>query len=74
MAHVANQNDNYYNVVSDSESESDEGSEENLFDVDIDEEVKMTTKTTIKAKVVQEIKQLQALYNNNTNKVVKQSA
>ena len=71
---VVNQNINNYNEVSDSKSESDNKSEENLFDVDIDKEVEATPKITISAKVVGETKQLQALYNDDANKIVEQAA
>ena len=74
MVPVVNQNNNNYNIVSDSKSERDEETEEDLFDVDIDDKVKATPKTTINAKVVQMIKQLQALCNNSANKIVKQEA
>ena len=73
MIPVVMQNNNDYNVVSDSKSESDDKSEENLFDVNINKEVETRPKTIINSKVVQAMKQLQALYNDD-NKIVKQAA
>ena len=49
MVHVVNQNNFNYNVVRDPKSESDDKSEENLFDIDIDKKVKAAPKTTINA-------------------------
>ena len=74
MIPVVMQNNNDYNVVSDSKSESDDKSEENLFDVNINKEVETRPKTIINSKVVQAMKQLQALYNDDANKIVKQAA
>ena len=58
-----NQNNNYI-IVSDSKSDD----EENLFDEDIDDEVKAAPKTTVIAKVVKAMKTLQALYNDNAKR------
>ena len=52
-----------------SKSESDD-----LFIVDINEEVEATPKTTINAAVVQAMKQLQTSYNNDAKKIVEQAA
>ena len=65
-------NNNNYNVVNDSESQSNNW--KNLFDEDFDVEVKATLKITINAKVVHAMKKLQALYNNNVNKIVNKAA
>ena len=60
-----------YNVESDSKSESDGKSKENLFNVDIDKKIKVIP--TINAKVVKAMKPLHALYNDNHNKIVKKA-
>ena len=71
---IVNQNNDNYDVVSDSKSESDDNkAEENIFDDDIDEEVKATPKTTVNAKVVLVMKKLQASYNDDASKIVKQA-
>ena len=72
MVPVVDQNHNYYNVISDSKIDKED--KENLFEEDINEEVKVTPKTTINAKMMQAMKQLQASYNNNANKIVEQAA
>ena len=72
MIPIVNQNNNYCNTVSDSESKSEDNEgKENVFDKDIDKEVKATP--TINAKVVQAMKKLQALYNDNANKNCQES-
>ena len=63
---IINNNDDNYNIVSDKH-------EENFFNKDIDDKVKVTTKTTINAKVVQKMKKFQALYNDNSNKIIEQA-
>ena len=73
-APVDKQNNDNCNEVSDSKSDSDDKSEENLFDVDISEEVEATPKISINAKMVQAMKKLQASYNNDANKILKQAA
>ena len=66
-----NENDNnYYNVVSD--SESDDEAKENHFEVHVDNETEVTRKTTLNPKVVQVMKNLQASYNENADKIVEQ--
>ena len=61
--------------ISDSSSENnDEESEENVFDNDINEEIEVTPKTTINAKVVCTMKKLQALCNDDTSKIVAHAA
>ena len=73
MLPVINQNNNnYYDIVSDSNGDNE--LEENFFDEEINDEFEATTKTTINAKVVQAKKKLQALYNNDANKIVKEAA
>ena len=42
-------------------------------DEDINKEVKATPQTTINTKVVQAMKKLQASYNNDANKIIKQA-
>ena len=69
-----NNNNNNNNVVSDSNSDSDDKNEEKVFDKDIVKEVKTTPKITVNAKVVHLIKTLQALYNDDANKIIKQTA
>ena len=44
---------------------------ENFFDEDIDDKVIASPKSTINAKVIQAMKKLQALYNDNANKIIK---
>ena len=65
-------NNNNYNAVSDSESNNK--SKENHFDEDINEEIKADLKTTINIKVVHAMKKLQALYDDDANKIVKEAA
>ena len=67
---VVNQNNKNSNVVSDFESESDDKAEENVFDEHIDDKVEATSKTTINAKVIRSMKKLQALYNDDVNKIL----
>ena len=59
-----NNNDHDTNIKNDNEK---------VFDEDINDEVREIPKTTINAKVVQAMKKLQALYNDNANKIVKQA-
>ena len=59
MVPVVNQSNNNYNIFSYSKIESDDESEQKLFDVDIDEEVEVTSKTHYHAKMVQAMKKLQ---------------
>ena len=68
-------NNSKLNVVSDSDSGSikkDFENNNNFFHEDIDHQVKITLQTIINAKVVWAMKRLQALYNDNANKIVKQ--
>ena len=71
---VDNKNNNI-NVVSDSRTDTNdndfENNEENFFDEDIDDQVIASPKTTINAKVIQAVKKLQAFYNGNADKIVK---
>ena len=72
MVPVVNQSNNN-NVVSDSCSESnDKEAEKNFLDNDVYDKVETTPKTTINAKV-HAMKKLQALYNNDANKIIKQA-
>ena len=47
---------------------------ENIFDININIEVEVTPRTTTNVKLVLAMKKLQASYNNNANKIVKQAA
>ena len=70
-------NNNNVNVVTNSKKDSSkedlENNDENHFDENINNKVKATAQTPINAKVVQAMKKLQALYNNDANKVIKQA-
>ena len=70
-------NNNNVNVVSNSNSDSSKddfkNNDNNFFDEDIDDQVKVTPQTTINAKVVQAMKKLHALYNDDANKTIKQA-
>ena len=71
MVPVINNNNNL-NVVSDPNNYDDiKNDNNNFFDKDIDDEVKATLQTAINTKVVCAIKKLQALYNNDANKIIK---
>ena len=60
MVPIINNNNNNNNIVSASDSDTDiENDNKNVFDEDIDDEVKVTSKTTINAKVVWAMKNLQ---------------
>ena len=61
-------------MVHDSDSDDIKNDNKNFFDEDIDNKVEATPQTTINAKVVPAIKKLQALYNHNANKILKQAA
>ena len=67
---INHNNSNSYNVVGNSKSKSDK---ENLFDEDINEEVEAASKTTMNEKMVWAMKKLQASYNNDANKIVKEA-
>ena len=70
---VINQNNNSnYNAVSNSKYESND--KDNLFNEVVNEEVEATHKTTVNAKVVQAMKKLQAPYNKDANKIIKEAA
>ena len=73
MVPIVGQNNNKSDVLRDSNSNSDNKSQENLFDKDINKEVEMTPKTTFNTKVVWALKKLQASNNNDANKTVKQA-
>ena len=60
MVLVINGNNNNYNIVGDSKSNNEV--QKNSFDDNINEDIKVTLKTTINAKVVWVMKMLQALY------------
>ena len=66
-------NYNNSNVVSDSICDKDTKNDNKIFSTKIDDEVKVTPKPTINTKVVQAMKKLQALYNDHSNKIVKQA-
>ena len=62
-------NNNNLNVVTDLETESSkndfENDDKNVFDEDVDDQVKANPQTTINTIVVQAMKKLQAFYNND---------
>ena len=68
-------NNTNVNVVSDSDSDSSKEDfkniNDNFFDEDIDDQIKITPQTTINAKVEQAMKNLQASYNDDANKIVR---
>ena len=66
---IINQHNNNFNVVVDAKTESYDESEEHFFNKNIDKEVEGAPKTTINA-----IKKLQALYNNDANKIMEQAS
>ena len=74
---VENNNNNNVNVVSDSDSDSSDEDfksiKENLFDDDIEDQVKASPGTTVNAKVAQAMKKLQASYNDDANKIIKEA-
>ena len=62
------------NANSDSRKDDFENDNDNFFDEDIDNQVTvMMPQTTIDVKVVQAIKKLQASYNNDAHKIIKQA-
>ena len=70
-------NNNNLKVVSESYAnlgdDDFENDDKNFFDKDIDYQVKAAPQTTVNTKVVQAMKKLQALYNDDANKIVKQT-
>ena len=72
---VENDN-NHENIVSNSNSESSsedfKNNEGNFFHKDINHKVIASHKTTVNAKVVQAMKKLQASYNYDANKIIKE--
>ena len=65
-------------IVSGNNNNSDSDSNsytyiKNIFDKDIDNKVEATPQTTINAKVVHAMKKLQTSYNDDANKIAKQS-
>ena len=59
-------------MINDFKSNND--NEKTFFDEDIDKEIKTTPKTTMNDKVVHTTKKLQASYNNNVKKLIKETA
>ena len=53
-----------------SNSECDQEAKENVFEEQVEDEIKMTPKTTPNPKVVLAIKNLHVLYNEDANKIV----
>ena len=53
---------------------SDEDAKENVFEGQIDDKIEVTHKTTLNQKVVQALKNIQALYNEDVNKIIEQVA
>ena len=70
---VSENNNNNNNIISDFDSYSDDKNEENVFVKDIDKEVEATPKAIIGTKVVHAMKKLQASYNNDANRIIKQA-
>ena len=74
---INNHNNMNMNIVSDSNSDDSyddiENNDKNLFDKDINDQVKETPQTTNNAIVVWVMKKLHASYNNNANKIIKQA-
>ena len=62
------------NTISHESEENLENENDNFFDEDINNQVEINPKTTVNAKVVQAMKKLQTLYNDNANKIVEQAA
>ena len=50
-----------------------ENDNEKFFDKDFNDEVEVTSQTTINAKMVRAMKKLQSSYNNGVNKIVEQA-
>ena len=71
-----NNNNGDINVVCDSDSDSSdddlENNEEFFFDEDVDKQVIASPKTMINVKVIQAMKKLQASYNDDANKIIKE--
>ena len=71
-----NDNNGDINIVSDSDSDlSDddlENNEENFFDEDADKQVIALHKPTINTKVIRAMKKLQASFNDDANKIIKE--
>ena len=67
-------NNNNVNVVNDYDSEDSEDdtkiNNDNFFDQDINDHVKAIPQTIFNPKVVRTMKNLQAFYSNNSNKIV----
>ena len=69
-------NNNNINVVSNSDSDSSEEDVENnedFFDKGINDQVIISPQITVNAKVIHAMKNLQALYNEDANKIIKET-
>ena len=70
-------NNSNINVVSDSDRDPSEedfkNNKDNFFDEDINDQVKVSPQTTINAKVVWAMRKLQASYNEDANKIIKEA-
>ena len=53
--------------------ESNDEAEENLFEEQIQDEIEVIPKTTFNPKLVKAVKNLQALYNEDTNMIIEQA-
>ena len=74
MFHVVDSDIDNVSIVTDSEAFIDiKNSKENVFDEDIDDNIKAPLQMTVKEKVVSATKKLQASYNDDANKFIKQA-
>ena len=69
---VANNNKSNNNVVSDSNSDDNIEKDQNVFNKDINDKVKVTPQNAINAKE-HAMKKLQALHNNDANNIITQA-
>ena len=76
MVPIINDN-NYINVVSDFNSDLREedfkNNEDNFFEEDVNDQVKISPQTNVNAQVVWAMKKLQTLYNDDANKIAEQA-
>ena len=72
---MISENVNNRNVIRDSNIDNDNNNKnENIFDEYIDDKLEVTSITTTNAKVVQTMKKLQAVYNDDANKIINQAS
>ena len=76
LKYLKNNNNSDVNIISDSNSDlSDddlENNEEIFFDKDVNEQVKALPTTPIDSKLIWAMKKIQALYNDDANKIIKE--